>query len=101
MHRVLIVLLKAFWPAALERLSEWQMANNSSFIPHPSSFSNWRRPFVIHAHHPAIGAAWAEEAGCEPLAVKLIARHQEMPAGDPMGEEEKLLSALQWADDLN
>jgi hypothetical protein len=102
-HRVLIVLFKAFWPAALERLSEWPQSvpNNSSFILHPSSFPNWRRPFVIHAHHAAIGAAWAEEAGCEPLAVKLIARHQEMLIGEPGEEEEKLLAALQWADDLN
>ena len=107
-HRVLIVLLKAFWPAALERLGEWGMGNgerritnNSSFILHPSSFPNWRRPFVVHAHHPAIGAAWAEEAGCEPLAVRLIARHQEALASEPIGEVEKLLAALQWADDLN
>jgi hypothetical protein len=56
---------------------------------------------VVHAHHPAIGAAWAEEAGCEPLAVRLIARHQEALASEPIGEVEKLLAALQWADDLN
>ena len=111
LHRVLIVLLKAFWPAGLQRLSEpvstlpgtgQQMASEgSSFILHPSAFTNWRRPFVIHAQHPAIGAAWTEEAGCEPLAVRLIARHQETLKGEPAGEEEKLLAALQWADDLN
>jgi len=111
LHRVLIVLLKAFWPAGLQRLSEsvsalpgtdQRIANDeSSFILHPSSFTHWRHPFVIHAQHPAIGAAWAEEAGCEPLAVRLIARHQEMLKGEPAGEEEKLLAALQWADGLN
>lgn len=111
LHRVLIVLLKAFWPAGLQRLSEpvstlpgtgQQMANEgSSFILQPSAFTNWRHPFVIHAQHPAIGAAWTEEAGCEPLAVRLIARHQEMLKGEPAEEEEKLLAALQWADGLN
>ena len=109
-HRVAIVLLKAFWPAALERMGEWRTASGErrariedssirsfSYSPIP----HWRRPFVIHAHHPAIGAAWAEEAGCDPLAVRLIARHQETLSGQPAGEEEKLLAALQWADDLN
>jgi hypothetical protein len=80
-HRVLIVLLRAFWPGALRRLA---------------GDSWWRRPFAVHALHPAIGAEWAAAAGCEPLAVDLIARH-DMPAGP----EEKLLAALQWADDLN
>ena len=111
-YRVAIVLLKAFWPGLLERISksanqprsaangEWRMANGeSSFTLHPSSFI--LHPFIIHAHHPAIGAAWAEEAGCEPLAVRLIARHQETLTGQPAGEEEKLLAALQWADNLN
>ena len=98
-HRVIIVLLEAFWPAALERLSNpasQQMAkDSSSFIP------SWRRPFFIHAHHPAIGAAWAKEAACEPLAVNLIARHQERLTDEPAGEEENLLAILQWADNLN
>ncbi|MBE7468088.1 MAG: hypothetical protein DPW09_13630 [Anaerolineae bacterium] len=99
-YRVAIVLLKAFWPAALMRISEWRMANGEwRMANHPSSFI--LHPFIIHAHHPAIGAAWAEEAGCEPLAVKLIARHQETLTGQPADEEEKLLAALQWADNLN
>ncbi|MCK6628317.1 MAG: hypothetical protein L6R45_24465 [Anaerolineae bacterium] len=111
-YRVAIVLLKAFWPGLLERISksanqprnaangEWRMANGeSSFTLHPSSFI--LHPFIIHAHHPAIGAAWAAETGCEPLAVKLIARHQETLTGQPASEEEKLLAALQWADNLN
>jgi hypothetical protein len=112
-HRVLIVLLKAFWPSGLQRLSEpvnQRMVNgewrvNAQYSPirlfAHSLISDWRRPFVIHAQHPAIGAAWAEEAGCEPLAVRLIARHQETLKGKPAEEEEKLLAALQWADGLN
>jgi len=82
---------------------EWRVnAQYSPIRPFAHSLiSDWRYPFVIHAQHPALGAAWTEEAGCEPLAVKLIARHQEMLNGEPAGEEEKLLAALQWADDLN
>ncbi|GIK41360.1 MAG: HDIG domain-containing protein [Chloroflexota bacterium] len=110
LHRVAIVLLKAFWPAALERICEWRTANgewrariedSSIRLFAYSPIPYWRRPFVIHAHHPAIGAAWVEEAGCDPLAVRLIARHQETLTGQPAGEEEKLLAALQWADNLN
>jgi hypothetical protein len=140
-HRVIIVLLEAFWPAALQWLSnpdqtaneyinDWanlhlaagpnqlpdklaqhQTATSirtkktfhpSSFRLHPSaSLPRWRRPFVIHAHHPTIGAHWAEQAACDPLAVKLIARHQDDLAAEPDGEEDKLLAALQWADSLN
>lgn len=107
LYRVAIVLLKAFWPAALVRISELanQRMANERMASHPSSIfyplSSSLQPFVIHAHHPAIGAAWAEEAGCEPLAVKLIARHQEPLTGQPADEEENLLAALQWADNLN
>jgi hypothetical protein len=89
-HRVLIVLLEAFWPAALQRLSA------------PGQASWWRRPFVIHAQHAAIGADWAKEAGCDLLAVNLIIRHQDVVSSTRSdNEEDKLLQALQWADNLN
>lgn len=110
-HRVLIVLLHAFWPAMLARVSEsasQPIANDISALSFQpalrasaSAFSWWRRPFVIHAHHPAIGAAWAAEAGCDPQAVRLIARHQDSLPHEAVTEEAKLLAALQWADDLN
>ncbi len=110
LYRVAIVLLKAFWPTALARMSEWRMGESangrianppSSFLLPPSREAFILHPFVVHAHHPAIGAAWAEEAGCEPLAIRLIARHQETLTGPPATEEEKLLVALQWADNMN
>ncbi len=103
-YRVAIVFLEAFWPAALARLSASQIPDDktpSPFILHPSSFPRWRRPFVIHAQHPAIGAAWAKEAGCDLLAVRLIARHQDSLTGLPLDEADNLLAVLQWADDLN
>lgn len=90
-HRVLIVLFAAFWPAALNWLSR-DTTNNLAL----EQISWWRRPFVIHAHHPAIGAEWAAETDCNALAIDLIARHEESA-----NEEDQLLAALQWADNLN
>lgn len=94
-HRVLIVLFKAFWPQALARLVRLESSRAVTQV------SRWRRPFVIHAQHPAIGAAWAEAARCDPLAVRLIARHQDILAAEPADGPEALLAILQWADDLN
>ena len=91
-HRVLIVLFNAFWPAALTWLETTSMD--------VTTISRWRRPFVVHAQHPAIGAAWAKDAGCNSMAVSLIAKHQDRLSNEST-EIEKLLAALQWADDLN
>lgn len=88
-HRVMIVLLEAFWPRLLHRLAAGEIERAGW----------WRRPFIIHARHAAIGAAWAERAGCLPLAVRLIARHQDALSGDD--EEARLLAALQEADNAN
>jgi hypothetical protein len=114
-YRVAIVLLEVFWPAGLKRMSKsanWQVGELVSWQSEgrPGSVSNnlnssflaaWRRPFIIHAYHPTIGAAWAAEAGCDPLAVCLIARHQDSLPGPPETAEDRLLAALQWADNLN
>lgn len=97
-HRVLIVLFNAFWPAALARLTG-QSTKHSAPVT-VQSVGRWRRPFVVHAQHPAIGGAWAKEAGCDPLAVQLIIKHQDEPV-DTLTEEQKLLAALRWADNLN
>lgn len=104
-YRVLIVLLETFWPAGLEQITNRPTADQP--IGHSESFSlspsllPLLHPFMVHAHHPAMGAAWAKTAICEPLAVSLIARHQEILAKEPGNEEENLLAALQWADNLN
>jgi hypothetical protein len=90
-HRVVIVLLEAFWPAALK----WLSRNTTNTLA-LEQVSRWRRPFVIHAHHPAIGAEWAALAECDPLAIDLIARHEK-----PATEEDEPMAALQWADNLN
>ena len=96
-HRVLIVLLEAFWPALLARLSVPSCPPRSWGGPG----GGWRRPFVVHAQHPAIGADWAEAAGCDPLAVSLIARHQDILSPASTGREDELLAVLQWADNSN
>jgi hypothetical protein len=91
-HRVALVLLKAFWPALAAR---W--AANSAPVR-----ADWRYPMWAHLHHPERGAELAAAAGCDPLAVTLIRRHQEPPtahAGDP--SLDGLLAALQAADDDN
>lgn len=85
-HRSIIVLLGCLAPPLLTRLGQGE--------------SGWNRPFVIHAQHPVIGARWAEEAGCPPLTVALIRRHEEESA-DGSTEEDRLLAALQAADDAN
>ena len=85
LYRVLIVLLAAFWPALLQKLS------------HPHRTHRRLRPFVIHAQHPQLGADWAKNAGCDDIAISLIARHEEKIGT----ADDNLLAALQWADDLN
>lgn len=86
-HRSIIVLLGRFAPNLLARLSrgepEW-----------------WNRTFVIHARHPEIGARWAEEANCSSLTVDLVRRHEE-ELTSCQTEQDRLLAALQAADDAN
>jgi hypothetical protein len=86
-HRSIIVLLGRFAPTLLACLSQGELGR-------------WNRPFVIHARHAEIGARWAEEAGCLPLTVELIQRHEEEPTDGPT-EKDRLLAVLQAADDVN
>jgi hypothetical protein len=99
-HRVLIVLLEAFWPAALVRLSRWPAPTSPIDPATLRTVSRWRRPFVIHAWHPEIGAIWATQAGCDALAVQLILHHPSPPL-DFTPQHASLLKALQWADNQN
>jgi len=90
-QRAIMVLLERFAPRLLARLGQGEPAG-------------WRRPFVVHAKHPEIGAQWAEEAGCPPLVAVLIRRHEETHPGVPLnvqGKEAELLAALQHADNTN
>jgi hypothetical protein len=92
LHRVAVVLIKAFAPGA------WRQLKTS---PEPSR-RNLLYPLWAHANHPATGAELAAAAGCLPEAVSLIGRHQEaVPAGGTRSQEDELLLALQRADDDN
>ncbi|MDY7077957.1 MAG: hypothetical protein SXV54_13660 [Chloroflexota bacterium] len=90
-QRAVIVLLHRFAPRLLARLSQGDLPKG------------WRRFFVVYARHPEVGAHWAQEAGCSPLTVSLIRRHQDKLASNPSltGEEDLLLAALQAADSAN
>ncbi len=95
-HRVAVVLLQWFRPAWLA----WLVRDAGPGLPH-RGWDLWRGPFVRYVEHPAIGARWAQEAGCIPLAVSMIRRHQSpvSPSSDTL--EDRLLRLLQAADDKN
>jgi len=116
-QRAVIVLLNRFAPRLLARLSRgepqdrsWSLSKEPALPvpPVPSAAEGslskgWRRPFVVHAQHSEIGARWACEAGCSPLTVALIRRHQDKLASNSplIVEEDQLLAALQAADSLS
>lgn len=99
-QRAIIVLLERFAPRLLVRLGQGEPRERIPNLP-----NGWRRSFVINAQHPEIGARWAQEAGCSPLTVTLIRRHQdELLNSPPLAnerEKDQLLAALQAADNLN
>lgn len=82
-----LVVLEAVTPRLLRRLA----------MPTPTG--GWRYVLHVHLEHPAIGAAWAEAAGCSPLACWLIAHHQDRPAPPAPTDALTLLHVLQQADD--
>ncbi len=86
-QRAVIVLLERFAPRLLARLSRGKPRG-------------WRRPFIVHARHPDIGARMAEEAGCPPLVIALIQQHHDRLRNCRTGQDQ-LLTALQEADNLN
>jgi hypothetical protein len=62
--------------------------------------TGWKRPFVVKMQHPQWSAALAQAAGSDPLAVWLMAQHQEtLPPPQQRDERWQLLAQLQWADD--
>jgi hypothetical protein len=82
--RGLMVVARALWPALAERLGR------------PPA-EGWRRAFVVLSRHPEEGARMAGEAGCSPLTVALIRRHERELLGIRT-EEDRLLAELQAAD---
>jgi hypothetical protein len=89
-HRVASVLIRAFSPGLLERLGQDRLGS-------------WRWPFFVQQHHAALGAELAQQAGCSPVTVELIRRHEDPPAatGDAGQSGDPLLAALLAADSVN
>lgn len=65
----------------------------------PTRFG-WRTGLVCRRMHPLWGAVLAARAGCGERVVELIRRHQE-PVGRPQTPLDRLLSTLQWADEMS
>jgi hypothetical protein len=84
--RIVIVLGKYFYRKATQR---W-----AAETPH-----GLRLPFVVAEHHAEWGADLACQAGATALTVELIRRHQDTPNPNPDSQTERLLAALQAADD--
>jgi len=87
-ERAAIVLGKRFFPRSAQRWGEGR----------PRGF---HRPFVVAARHAEWGADLADRAGASRLAVTLIQRHQEPLPVNPNSREDRLLNALQSADDTH
>jgi len=111
-QRAVVVLMERFAPRLLVRLGQGEPRGCALSLvlrpplrrrpkrPVEGPPKGWRRPFVVHARHPEVGARWAQEAGCSPLTVALIRRHHDRLASCKTGEDQ-LLAALQAADSLN
>ncbi len=87
-HRVMAVLMEAMRPGWVQQAGRDE----------PRS---WRYPFYLHVNHPEMSARLAEQAGCSPLTVELIRRHQGKLSHTPRDETERLLALLQAADDAS
>lgn len=87
-ERVLVVLVRRLFPTLYHH---WGQSEPRS----------WRRPFAISLRHPEWSAQMVAGAGGSPRAVELVRRHMEKVPDPPRDETERLLLALQAADDRN
>jgi hypothetical protein len=83
--RVIIVLGRRFFPGAAQR---WAAGAPRGL----------RLPFVVAAKHAGWGAELASQAGASFLSVELVRRHHEACLSNPESHTERLLVALQAAD---
>jgi predicted HD phosphohydrolase len=88
LERAMIVLGKWFFPRLLSRWGE-------------GARRDFRRPFVVAERHADWGADLAARAGASEMIVNLIRRHQDVLLEKPHSLEDRLLHALQSADDSN
>ncbi len=83
--RVIIVLGRRLFPGAARR---WAAGTPRGL----------RRPFVVAANHAGWGADLASQAGASSLSVELVRRHHDACISNPGSHTERLLAALQAAD---
>jgi hypothetical protein len=83
-----LVLLEAVAPGWLLRLEDARPAGRVRYA------------LYVHLQHPAIGARWAQAAGCSALTCWLIEQHQSRLAAGP-ADWLLLLERLQRADSQN
>jgi len=90
--RVLVVLVAAALPGLAQRWGETESEG---------ALRGWRRPFMVAVQHPRWGANLVAAAGGDALAASLIADHARRLEGPPTDDYERLLAALQAADNAN
>jgi predicted hydrolase (HD superfamily) len=93
-ERVMIVIVRAICQDCVQKWGTFK-------IEHPEKGLGWRRAFIVAEQHPAWGADLAAECDASPLAVSLIARHQEKIPPEASSVEDNLLRKLQSVDDNN
>ena len=96
-ERVLIVLVKTICPGCVDKWGQLPIGESPAEM-------GWRRAFVVSVQHPRWGAELANQCGTSPLAVELIARHQEHlnPSQvDGISLGDRLLLKLQAADGIS
>ncbi len=86
-ERGLLVLAQRLVPRALDRFTG-------------GSQEGFWQPLAQYVRHAEIGASWARNVGCSSVTVELIQRHED-PLVTSQMEEDRLLAALQAADDVN
>lgn len=87
--RSVAVAIKAIFPDLSHSWGQGEIAKASRF----------QRPSIVRAQHATWGAEMTKAVGGDPLTVSLIRRHQDS-LNEIVTEEDRLLSALQIADDL-
>ncbi|MEP7287718.1 MAG: HD domain-containing protein [Chloroflexota bacterium] len=86
--RVLVVLARNAAPNAVE---QW-----GAFSP-----TGWYRPFAVSVQHPQWSAEMVKAAGADPVTIELIVDHQCYLDHSPKDLTERMLWALQTADNAN
>ena len=92
-QRGMFVLWERFLPASLH-------PGMSEAAGRADDSEGRERRLATYANHPEIGARWAAEVGCSALTVELI-RHHERPVETCHTARDRLLAALQAADNVN